>query len=100
MDLKERQKVYSDAIEKWGSTAQLEMLQEESTELALAARKFIRKSNSETFKSMISELADVEIMIEQIKLMFHSAELEINNQKDFKVNRLKERIETNTFTEL
>ncbi|WP_428067363.1 hypothetical protein [Chryseobacterium gambrini] len=99
MDLQERQEVYSAAIEKWGSTAQIEMLQEESTELALAARKFMRKGNPETYNSLIGELADVEIMIEQMKLMFPSAETEINLQKDFKINRLKGRIETNTFTE-
>jgi len=33
--------IYQKAIDKWGERSQLEMAQEEATELALAVRRFI-----------------------------------------------------------
>lgn len=36
----EKQQLYTKTIEKWGIRSQLEMLQEEALELALAARKY------------------------------------------------------------
>ncbi|GEN74103.1 hypothetical protein [Chryseobacterium lathyri] len=106
MDLENRQEVYQMAIDKWGHVAQMEMLQEEATELAqsalklaLSARKFMRKDTAETFKNLASEMADVEIMIEQMKFMFPSIDPMVEEQKRYKVNRLKKRVENNTFTE-
>ncbi|GAB0155924.1 hypothetical protein CHRYSEOSP005_11860 [Chryseobacterium sp. Alg-005] len=106
MNLENRQEVYQMAVDKWGHVAQMEMLQEEATELAqaalklaLSARKFMRKDTQETFKNLASEMADVEIMIEQMKFMFPSINPMIEDQKNFKVNRLKNRVENNTFTE-
>jgi hypothetical protein len=75
-----------------GIRSQLEMAQEESTELALAIRKFIRQQNDERFDDMVGEIADVEIMIEQLKLMFPGIQEKVDPMKAFKINRLKERI--------
>jgi NTP pyrophosphatase (non-canonical NTP hydrolase) len=90
MDSKEE--IFEKAIEVWGIRSQLEMAQEESTELALAIRKFIRQQNDEKFDDMIGEIADVEIMIEQLKLMFPGIQEKVDPMKAFKINRLKERI--------
>lgn len=98
--MKERSKrteIYVKAFNKWGEVAQMEMLQEEATELALAARKFIRVKDNEKFSQLCSEVADVEIMIEQFKFMFSNAQKEIDFQKDFKLNRLSERLNKNQF---
>lgn len=81
------------AIETWGEKSQLEMLQEESTELALAARKFIRDPNNEKFKDLASEIADVEIMIKQIKIMFPTINNIVEEQKVFKLKRLNDRLD-------
>lgn len=81
------------AIYVWGKIAQLEMAQEESTELALAIRKFIRQDSEERLIDMCGEIADVEIMIEQIKYMFPSAQSRIDDIKIFKINRLKGRLD-------
>jgi NTP pyrophosphatase (non-canonical NTP hydrolase) len=99
MDLELRHEVYKKALEKWGRKSQLEMAQEEATELALAVRKYIRKDDDDTYVEMISEIADVEIMIEQIKLMYKKSEIikSIEVEKSFKVHRLKERLEKNQF---
>lgn len=90
-------KVYKKAIEKWGVTAQLEMAQEEATELALAVRKFIRKQDDQSFDDMANEIADVEIMIEQIKQMYPETVNLIKEHKIFKIKRLEKRIYNNVF---
>jgi len=91
------QEIYKKTIEKWGKRAQLEMAQEESTELALAIRKFIRQDSEERLIDMCGEMADVEIMIEQIKFMFPSAQSRIDEIKSFKLDRLSKRVDDGVF---
>ena len=85
--------VFEKAIEVWGERSQLEMAQEESTELALAIRKFIRQQNEKRFLDMAGEIADVEIMIEQIKMMFPTITEKVEVLKVFKINRLETRLD-------
>lgn len=99
MTQEERNTVYKTVVEKWGNTAQLEMAQEEATEMALAVRKFVRKQDDATFTHMIEEIADVENMIAQIEFMYPTANIRqmIEHQKDFKLNRVMDRIAKNSF---
>jgi len=83
-------------IETYGHKAQLEMLNEEATELALATRKVLRKNDGQSWTDLNGEIADVEIMIEQYKIMYPNNIVDIENIKQFKLNRLKERIEEAT----
>ena len=102
MCLKTREEVYKMAVEKWGEKVQLEMAQEEATELALAVRKHIRKNDKESFINLVEEVADVEIMIEQIKMMnnhFGFQEL-VAAQKEYKITRLLGRVNENSFESL
>jgi NTP pyrophosphatase (non-canonical NTP hydrolase) len=92
-----RNQLYKKAIEKWGQRAQLEMLQEEATELSLAARKFIRNQGQEKFEDLCSEIADVQIMIEQVFFMFPEAREKANKVKLQKLERLQKRIKANVF---
>jgi NTP pyrophosphatase (non-canonical NTP hydrolase) len=87
--------IYKQAIEKWGEKSQLEMAQEEATELALAIRKFIRNGCYKTFDDLASELADVEIMTEQIKVIYPELIEKIQEHKEFKLERLVKRINDN-----
>ena len=99
MELKIREDAYKMAIEKWGEKAQLEMAQEEATELALAVRKHIRKNDESSFSNLVEEIADVEIMIEQIKLMHKDFGFQqmVDAQKAFKISRLLKRMNENSF---
>lgn len=97
MEKPKRLELYARALETWGELAQVEMLMEESIELALATRKFIRNKNDITFKKLAEEVADVEIMIEQTKLMFPSLEILTPNIKDSKLARLKLRLDNKDF---
>lgn len=91
------QEIYQKTIQKWGQRAQLEMAQEESTELALAIRKFIRNGNYQTFDDLSNEMADVEIMTEQIKFMYPEIEEKIQEHKKFKLERLSKRVGNDSF---
>lgn len=84
--------IFIKAIDKWGERHQLEMAQEEATELALAIRKFIRYSNDDSFDKLADEMADVEITTELIKFMYPEIVEKIKERKKFKLNRLSNRI--------
>lgn len=83
------------AINKWGVEAQMEMVIEECLELALALQKLKRKRGNleEKTKAVVDEIADVRIIIEQAIIMFSDPNNEIQQRIDFKMNRLKERLE-------
>jgi len=96
MQIEQRKQLYKQAIETWGDRAQLEMAQEEATELALAIRRLIRGKDG-ALEELIGEIADVEIMIEQIKYMTPHITNDIETTKDFKLERLRGRLENKQF---
>lgn len=78
------QEIYKQALEKFGIEAQIGQLHEEIGELMVAISKLRRYYNKyhyepELLKSeVLSEIADVEIMLEQVKIHFN-----ISNFWDF-----------------
>ncbi|WP_313515592.1 hypothetical protein [Sphingobacterium sp.] len=89
--------ILTRAIEKWGIPAQIEMLQEEATELALAARKELRKNNEESFENLAEEIADVSILIDQMNIIFPNIASKIAKYRSEKLARLEKRIAANDF---
>ena len=84
--------ILQSAIDTWGFDAQCEMILEESIELALALQKMkrVRGDKQQKFDNLIDGLADVKIMIRQAERLFP---IDIINKRiDFKMNRLKERL--------
>lgn len=69
----------------YGKDEQLHQLMEECCELAMEANHSYRK-NSLTV-NLINEIADVEIMIAQIKYLFGINEKDIDEAKEVKINR-------------
>lgn len=88
MSKEERNNIYRKALEKWGATAQITMVYEELGELATALARYER--GRATDEDVITELADVTIMCEQMGLLFGNEkyEEEINR----KITRLQERL--------
>lgn len=82
--------ILKQAIETYGDNAQLDMCVEEMSELTKEICKFKRGSINRN--GIVEELADVTIMLEQLKIMFSVSERELNNVIDSKVDRLKERL--------
>jgi len=93
MNYEERKKIYTEAIATYGKTAQLEMAQEEATELALAVRKFVRQPTRQRVTDLIEEMADVEIMQEQINVMFPNFRKRIDSIKAIKLQKLSRKID-------
>ena len=62
--------LYEKAIKKWGVDAQINMAIEEMAELIQALVKQGRAVNGCTKGEVMEEIIDVEIMLEQLKLIF------------------------------
>ena len=76
--------VYQDAIDVWGVQSQCLMAMEECAELIQALSHYRRYS---TVHEVVEEIADVEIMCKQLRLMFDSNE--IDKIKKEKLKRLR-----------
>lgn len=74
-----------------GTKMQEDVAIEEMAELQKAIIKHRRYAGEETMAEIIDELADVEIMIEQLKIIY-SCKKEVENRIDYKINRQIKRI--------
>lgn len=68
--MREKEEIYKDAIRKWGMEAQIIIAMEECAELIVSLSKVLRYGFSDTHEAVIEELADVEIMLEQMQIIF------------------------------
>lgn len=80
--------LYNKALNKYGILAQWTMLVEEIGELLNAIAKIKRGRASK--QDVITELADVHIMVEQMALFYGWDEF--NEEKKYKLERLNERL--------
>ena len=72
---------------KKGYPVQSFQLMEECAELIQAVNKYRRYGNDEAFKAYIEEIADVEIMLEQIKYLLNIKPEDIEGVKLYKLKR-------------
>jgi NTP pyrophosphatase (non-canonical NTP hydrolase) len=85
--LENRQKLYQASLENAGAERINRLAQEEAAELIQAINKFWRYPLDPKKKDdLIEEIADVEVMLEQLRLIFD--EDEIDKVKAFKCERL------------
>lgn len=91
-----RQAVFSAAIHSNGGNAQIDVAVEEMAELTQALVKTKRYATDKDFDrfraNVIEEIADVEIMLEQLRIIFGAHEKEIDDAKTFKLKRLADRL--------
>lgn len=88
MEKEKRIELYQKALSKWGEEAQINMVYEEIGELLTALSRF--KRGRANHNDIMTELADVSIMVEQIATLMNYDDFE--KEKNFKLNRLKERL--------
>ena len=82
----DNRELYEKAIEKWGTDAQVIMALEECGELIVAITQGARGRDV----SIIEEIADVQIMMEQLAILYGEEQVEyVKNQK---LKRLKQRL--------
>ena len=84
----QEQSIYQKALTKFGVDKQLEKLEQELIELLLALS---HKKEGRHDHNVHEELADVEIMINQIKPLFNESGA-VDNWKQVKLARLKNRV--------
>ncbi len=88
MNEKDKCKLYRQALEKWG-TAQIIITFEEMAELQKELSKYLR--GKENITEIAEEIADVTIMLEQMKLLFNIEDI-VKDYKNQKLRRLEERL--------
>lgn len=88
-----------ESAEHYGYDAQSNMLMEECAELIQAVNKHKRamvsgKDIKEAVYKLTEEIADVELMIDQIKHLLKISDEAIDDFKDYKIERTRKRIES------
>ena len=92
-DVQHETDVFKDAIKEFGEAAQVTMVFEEMAELQKELCKWLRNGNSvELTHNIAEEIADVEIMLAQMKLLFDNRGLVLSYRRE-KTARLAGRIE-------
>jgi hypothetical protein len=86
----DKTKIYQTAIERWGAGSQIIMVFEEMAELQKELSKEIRGHGDRIH--IAEEIADVEIMLEQMKLLFDVSG-HVEQFKQTKLERLESRLE-------
>ncbi|MBS5666851.1 MAG: hypothetical protein KHX05_03990 [Firmicutes bacterium] len=82
--------VLQRALDTYGSDLQIVVTMEEMSELQKELCKYLRGKYSPA--SIAEEIADVEIMLEQMKMLFCCAD-DVRSVRRCKVERLKERLD-------
>jgi len=89
-----KNKIYSLAIGRWGLDMQVNVLFEEMAELTKVLCKLYRSFDIDKIDELSEEIADVEIMLEQMKYAFKCSE-KVKKYKKKKLNRLRKLLKMN-----
>ena len=84
------EKILKTAVKRYGNTRQISKAAEECAELAAAISRF--NANEGDYKEIISELADVEIMCRQLRMIYGDAEIDAARTE--KLKRLEKRLKS------
>lgn len=82
---------FETIIEAFGKEAQMIVAVEELAELQKEIIKKLRQKKGNIF-SLVEEMADVEIMIDQLKVMFNIGDKELATERIYKINRTLEKL--------
>lgn len=89
INIGDNEPIYKEAIDHYGVDAQICMLVEECGELLSSISKF-KRGRCNNF-DVLTELADVSIMCEQLSLVYSDYDNFLQEKKR-KINRLKDRL--------
>ena len=83
----------------YGKLQQSQITMEECAELAVAVSKMLRNPDTQAFVNLTEEIADVEIMIEQIKILYKVDAEAVEGFKKAKIERQLKRMEAEGYVE-
>ena len=83
--------IYDYIIKTYGGDAQHVVAMEECAELIKAISKYLRTGDIDDIDNLIEEIADVEIMLEQLKFI-HCIDGRVKMTKEDKIQRTYNRI--------
>lgn len=93
----ETKRIFRQSLEKYGKEPQCRQTMEECAELIQAVNKMLRyedrPAEPEYYANLVEEIADVEIMLYQLKVMFNVSDDEVFKVKIQKAKREQERLE-------
>lgn len=92
MKIEINEETLKDAIERYGTSAQLDMAIEECSELINSIEKF-RRGRVEV-KDVVTEIADVQIMCAQLEIIFGGSSKIVEMERARKMDRLRTRLDT------
>ena len=96
MNARKEENILLQAIVEYGAEAQTDMMIEEMSELTKALLKHRRKESKETLDNILEEIADVQIMLDQLRIIFGRSTTEA---EEYKLERLKKRLDAATAAE-
>ena len=85
----DRKEIYTKLLQTFGDK-QIVIAIEELSELQKELCKSLRSNYN--YGNIVEEIADVEIMLEQMKIYFEIKENEVEEMKEIKIKRTKERV--------
>lgn len=91
MNARKEENILLQAIVEYGAEAQTDMMIEEMSELTKALLKHRRKESEKTLYNILEEIADVQIMLDQMKLI-HDDGKATDKYRDVKLLRLAARL--------
>ncbi len=87
----DKEKIYREALELWGREAQLQMVIEEAAETIQALCKVKRYNSLFEHVCLAAEIADLEIVLEQAKIILE-CESQVNDFKELALENLEKKI--------
>jgi len=82
--------IYKNCIAQWGETSQILMVIEELNELAVVLCHSLRANKPFDLDHIKEEMADVQIMLEQLKVILSISDVELSEERQKKLQRVKE----------
>ncbi|MCL2814522.1 MAG: hypothetical protein FWD23_07970 [Oscillospiraceae bacterium] len=84
-------KIMQTALDRWGINAQVGQTVEECAELIVALQKYINRTpQPETADNILDEIADVEMMLAQMRLVLGINDDALRKRIEYKFERLSQ----------
>jgi len=88
-------KTMQTCLDQWGVKPQVGQAIEECAELIVALQKYINRSpQADMIENILDEIADVEIMLAQMRLVLEISDSTLREQIEYKFEKLSRYLET------